>query len=581
MIIAPFFSFQSNQDFRYLEDTQLNPAKLKLEGDSIRFEIKGSIPVESSITAKSPRIKLVYFNDSERIDFGILNLSRNFTQYEFSKKVSLKYEPWMLSGTLELHYLQGKKDNSPAVEKKVIAKGLVAPQLMVKLGEVYPDEPIPNVGLYITTGQLNRELEHREVFNFLFDIGSSQIRSNSIFQNEIKRLEKFLQENPNVVSVKITGIQSPEATEGKNSKLGMDRAQNLFKYLRNRYKTFPDSSAVIGSRWNDWFDLRLLLGDYQGVSTQRKDEIYAVLLNKESYLDQSARLKKIPGFSQVERDLFPKLRSAKVEVVSKPRLGLDLEQTTRLLEAMRNPSAANKLSFAEWALAAEASNSLEEKAAIYSKMTEYFRSPLPYNNVAVVRMRQAQRTLDEQSKEILWEEAQRLLAQAIKIEENPYSLHNLGQILALQGMYWESYKKLSEASAGIQNQELIRANESLRGALDILRGDYKLATLRFQHDLEDPKDYFNKGLAYFLLGEYGMATMAFEESVIRGRNFGYGYYGLALVAAESGQKEIALIQLKKAVLSNKQLATRAFMDPVFQDLQQEKEFYLLNVSSEN
>jgi len=302
--------------------------------------------------------------------------------------------------------------------------------------------------------------------------------------------------------------------------------------------------------------------------------MYAVLMSKESYLEQSSKLKRIPGYLQIEKDLYPKLRSVKVELVAKPRTGLDLEQSTRLNAALKNSDSPNQLSFAEWALAGEATQSLDEKAAIYSKMTEYYRSPMPYNNMAVVRMRQAQRTLDGQSKEILWEEAERLLTQAYRIEPNPYSLHNMGQILALRGDYWEAYKKLSEASLGTQNLDFVRANESLRGALDILRGDYKLATLRFDYKFNDPKDYFNKGLAYFLLGDFAKANMAFEESVFLSRDFGYGFFGLAMIAAESGQKEIALIQLKKAIDANTQLATKAYLDPIFQELREEKDFFV-------
>ena len=573
--ILTCFGSNSMPEADYLSNTQLIPQKLKLEGDSVRFEIKGKIPIESNITAKAPRLKLVFYNDQNSLDLGEIALNKTLTHYEFSKKESLHFEPWMLSGILELQYFQGKKMNAPAVEKKAVAKGVVAPQLMAKIGRVFPDEPIPEVGLYITTGQLDREMEQRKTFTFLFDPGTSAIKSNQAFQNEVKKLEDYLKEFPNIVSIQMTGLQSPESSEGKSSRLGSDRAQNLFKQIKNKFGTFPDSAVKVSSRWNDRFDLRLLLRDYEGISTQNKDEMYAVLMSDESYLEQTGRLKKIPGFSQVERDLFPKLRAVKVEIVAKPRIGLNLEQTTRLLDAMQNSSSESKLTFAEWALAGEATNSLEEKAAIYSKMTELFRSPMPYNNVAVVRMRQAQRTLDLQSKEVLWEEAQRLLNQALRIEENPYSLHNQGQILALRGNYWEAYKKLSEASSGVQSQEFVRSNEALRGALDILRGDYKLATLRFQYQFKDPKDYFNKGLAHFLLGDFASANMAFEESVILGRDFGYGYYGLAMIAAESGQKEVALIQLKKAIQSNSQLANRAYLDPVFQELREDRDFFLM------
>ena len=116
-------------------------------------------------------------------------------------------------------------------------------------------------------------------------------------------------------------------------------------------------------------------------------------------------------------------------------------------------------------------------------------------------------------------------------------------------------------------------NESLRGALDILRGDYKLATLRYDYEFTDPADFFNKGLAYFLAGNYGEASLAFEESVIRSRDFGYGYYGLALIAINSGQKEIAMIQLEKAVAANESLYLKAQLDPNFEELRGIPEFF--------
>src|SRR5690606_36886525 len=151
-------------------------------------------------------------------------------------------------------------------------------------------------------------------------------------------------------------------------------------------------------------------------STNRRDELYSILMNQETYAEQAERLKKVPGFSQVSQDLFPTLRASKVEITSIPRSGLHINQPITLKEALSKNDGTNALSFGEWALAAEATQSLEEKAVIYSKMTEFFRSPMPYNNMAVVRMRQAQRTLDRGSQEVLWEEALRLLAQAERIE---------------------------------------------------------------------------------------------------------------------------------------------------------------------
>ncbi len=559
---------------KFLKDAQVIPQKLKLEGDSVRFTVKGTIPVESVLIPKNPKVHVIFKSSTNQLDLGEIDLKRSVSNYGYEKRFALKFEPWMLGSTLELLFFQGKKEIQEPYEQAILAKGIVAPQLMVKLGEVYPDEPIPVVGIFITSGSMDRELVQQEEFALSFGLGSSIFKPTPANVETLKRLDQFLELNPLVQQIKITGIQSPETGEGKSSALGMQRAVSARQILMERVPSIPESEMKTMARWRDWFDLRLLLRDYKGISTNRKDEIYAILTNQESYLEQMDRLKKVPGFSQVASDLYPNLRVAKVEIRSKPRLGLSLEQSFRLKEELANTtSMATNLSFGEWILAAESSQSLEEKAAIYSRMTELFRSPLPYTNIAVIRMRQAQRTLDPGSKEVLWDEALRLLEQANRIEPNPYTYFNQGQILALKGEYWEAYKKLSEAATLTQNEAFIQSNEALRGALDILRGDYKLATLRFDYAFSDPKDNFNKGLAFFLIGDYAKSNMAFEESVVQGRNFGYGYYGLAMIAAAGGQKEIALIQLKKAIQANRQLAEKAFQDPLFEELRESEGFF--------
>ena len=99
-------------------------------------------------------------------------------------------------------------------------------------------------------------------------------------------------------------------------------------------------------------------------------------------------------------------------------------------------------------------------------------------------------------------------------------LHNQGQILTLKVDYWEAYKKLSDASVLSRDLNFLKINESLRGALDVILCDYRLATLRFDYPYSDAKDFFNKGLAYYLAKDYGNSSLSFEESVIADRNYG-------------------------------------------------------------
>ncbi len=557
----------------YLTDSEVTPKKLSYERDTVRFEVSGTIPIESVLVPKNPRVALVFRASENRQELGELPLTKKLAEYSYKESFALPYESWMEGAVLEVLFFQGDKANVSPQEKKEIARGVITTPLMAKVGRVTPDEPIPEVGLFIPTGQVNFELSKIEEYLLLFDAGSSELKMNSRNSTAIAELKNFINENPDVRSIKVTGIQSPEQAEGKSSKLGMDRAFAAQAILDESGLLRSDSIIETNSRWNDWFDFRLLLRDYDQLSTQRKDQYYAILLENGDYQSQATALRKIPGFNQLAADLFPKLRSVKIEIKARPFPGLDQEKSAKLARAIQADSTIEELELVDWAIAGESSPRLEDKETIYSKMTELFRSAIPYTNLAVVKMRMAQRTLDIDKKEKLWDEAEWLLSRASFIESTPYVLHNQGQIMALRGDFWPAYKKLSDASVMTKDQDFLRKNEGLRGALDIIRGDFKLATLRFQYPYSDPVDFFNKGLAYYLAKDFANASLSFEESVMAGRNYGYGFYGLAMIASQSGQDEVALIQLERAISTSEVLYQKALVDPVFEELREKDEFF--------
>lgn len=134
------------------------------------------------------------------------------------------------------------------------------------------------------------------------------------------------------------------------------------------------------------------------------------------------------------------------------------------------------------------------------------------------------------------------------------------------GDYGAAYLEISKANARAENNpDFQRFNEGKRGALDIIRGDYKLATLRLDKAPETATNMFNKGLAYYLAEEYGQAAIAFEESALSNMEFGYAFYGLALVAAQNNDEERLYENLAKAVQRSPYLKLRAATDLEFKD----------------
>lgn len=561
-LISPPLSGQQQeieQPFKYLANVSLVPSKLRVAQDSIEFSLSGKLPVSSGVLAKQPGLKLWLRSAKDSLDLGPLELTKQSGVDAFQKSVNIPFLPWMEGAVLELQFFEGK--NKVPTEKRILAKGIRALQLMVRMGQYELGESIPEVGRYDFQQKPLPSIPQTKTVYFQFAPGKSDWNPNLGNEEVRKQLVDFLNQNPEIISIQLTGLQSPEQAEGRNSQLGYRRAEVVGQKLLSFFPELDPQQIKTQSRWNNWFDFRILLADYEDLPEATKESYYKVLLSEESFLEKGIQLKSLPDFERVASRLYPKLRVVKVELTAKPYLGLNRAQRIRLQESLR-PVGANRLSYAEWEKAALASQDLEEQASLFASMAKWYDQPGPLLNLAVVRMRQAQQLQDLGSREVLWTEAARLLEAASQSNPNPLILYNQGQLKVLQGEYWEAYKVLSEASVLAKGDaSLASAIDLLRGALDIRRGDYKLSLLRFNVPQLRAEDFFNKGIALFLLGDYLGAGAAFESSVIKGRELGYGYYGLALLAIESGQFDSARLYLEKASLYNPILKEKIRLDP--------------------
>ena len=561
-LISPPVSGQQQeieQPLKYLANVSLVPSKLRVAQDSIEFSLSGKLPVSSGVLAKQPALKLWLKSSQDSLDLGSLALTKQVGVDAFQKNVNIPFLPWMEGAVLELQFFEGK--NKVPTEKRILAKGIRALQLMVRMGQYELGESIPEVGRYDFQQKPLPSTPQTKTVYFQFAPGKSDWNPNLGNEEVRKQLVDFLNQNPEILSIQLTGLQSPEQAEGRNSQLGYRRAEVVVQKLLSFFPELDPQQIKTQSRWNNWFDFRILLADYEDLPEATKESYYKVLLSEESFLEKGIRLKSLPDFERVASRLYPKLRVVKVELTAKPYLGLNRAQRIRLQESLR-PGGSNRLSYAEWEKAALASQDLEEQASLFASMAKWYDQPGPLLNLAVVRMRQAQQLQDLGSREVLWTEAARLLEAATQSKLNPLILYNQGQLKVLQGEYWEAYKVLSEASVLAKGDESLATSiDMLRGALDIRRGDYKLSLLRFKVPQLRAEDFFNKGIALFLLGDYLGASAAFESSVIQGRELGYGYYGLALLAMESGQFESARLYLEKASFYNPILKEKIRLDP--------------------
>lgn len=552
------------------------PEVLQLHRDSVRVTVQGSIPL--SLLNQDSKIYLypeyIYGEGSLRLGEIIAfdgAYTKNLVEAKVDESIVFPYLPGMEKGELILKGVVERKKGVFQAPNKVIANGLETTPLLTRYGQVLSDQPIPTIGIYMVKSF--QEMNHTEIRDFYipFEIGSGQ-KQNPVFQ--VAFTDYLIKGEPGmkINKVVVTGLSSPET---KDNILGLAKKRSDFiseRLKANRsLRNIPVESMY---RSGDWFDLRQLLTDYEGITEEQKEEVYSILLNGNSFAAQLAALQKLQAYKNVSRDLFPKLRSAKVSFeLENTRLN-DLEISAGVFALLNDQKPLEGFGKDHLTYAAQKALKLDEKEAIYKKLAELYPNDHAFNNLGVVYLNMAQRELDLRKKNILIRDAISNLTQANKIKTSSITLHNLGRAYLLREDYFEAYISISEASAleKEETNDFLNHNEGLRGALDILNGDYKLATIRFNRTEENESNFFNKGIAYFLTKDYLAASENFEAAVQADRESGYGFYGIALVAAANGDRVALMENLGKAVERSEFLKEKALQDINFKNYRDEQEF---------
>ncbi|MBW3469728.1 tetratricopeptide repeat protein [Arthrospiribacter ruber] len=551
-----------------LDGISAKPEVLTMHRDSVRVNITGALPLP--LLNKDTKI---YLFPEYRYGEGALRLGE-FVAFDgtytnavqavrLDEKITFPYLEGMDKGVLAIKALVFHKDKVFVPSEKELVPGVSILPLLTRLGQITPNEPIEEIGMYISTDFPGFSTNSERQFSVNFPLGSAQVPGRTLpttLYNFLNRGERGFV----IKKITVTGLVSPETAELSNPTLSGQRAENL----KQRIKNIPAVSHVpveIEERRNDFFDFRMLLRDYGGINTTQKDAYYQILTTDESFESQLAQIRQLSTFRKVSADLFPKLRTAQVKIELENSRFSDAEISASVYKMLKEGEGLEGFTKEHLIFAGQQAKRLEEKEKIYQKLVEIAPSVLAYNNLGVVFLNKAQRELDVRQKNIYISNALSNLREANRIQTNSISMHNIGRAYLLRKDYFEAYVAISEASGleRSETSEFLRVNEGLRGALDILNGDYRLATIRFNRAPESEVNYFNKGLAYFLAEDYRQAMIAFEESALLDRDFGYGFYGLALVAAVSNDEQALIENLQKAISRSEFLRERAMREVLF------------------
>jgi len=587
MVLSACSNLQSIVNKSANQQITVNPDPLVLHGDSVRFDMEATLPqgmMNKNITyVIEPQFEHQNrFQDvNGQIVFDGANVNRKERPQQ-SQNMSFPYREGMENGNLNVvgRVAHKKKDKTATSGSTKVADGVITTSRLARIGQYTGEGEIPMLGMYMGHGYSDlAEIEPTEV-EFFFQQGRSTLRPSEVNSDRGKYLKAFIADNNLTKTVSITGTHSPEGSERINRDLSKNRAQQIELFYRTEMEKYDyrgesqDVQFIIKPVVDDWSDFRILLDDYDGLSDGEKIEYFEIIGGPGDFDSKERAMQRLPTYRRVFNDLYPKLRIAKTEILTAKDKKTEAEISTLSNQIVRGNLTADELTEEEMGYAAALEPSLNSKQRIYEVQAEAYNSPMAHNNLGVVYLNQAGRTASSSEKNDLLNKAIRSFEAANESGRNGYATHNLGQVYLMRGDYQTAYKHFSDASTMSTDGEddFENLNDGIRGAVDILNGDYKLATIRLNNAPENEVNLFNKGLAYLLADDYRNATNAFEESVMVNRDFGYGYYGLAIIAARAENAQVANENLKKAAERSSELKRRAATDLEFRKIRDTSEF---------
>ena len=137
-----------------------------------------------------------------------------------------------------------------------------------------------------------------------------------------ENFDAFLAEKNVTRTVTITGTHSPEGAERINSSLSQNRAEAIQKYYdaqmrKYDYQDMADEiNFILKPVVEDWSEFQEYMADYDGISDEDKAQMMNIINGSGTFEEKEDALHKVPSYNKVFRDIYPKLRTAKTEVLT-------------------------------------------------------------------------------------------------------------------------------------------------------------------------------------------------------------------------------------------------------------------------
>jgi outer membrane protein OmpA-like peptidoglycan-associated protein/Flp pilus assembly protein TadD len=539
----------------------VSPNPLEMHADSVKIAITVNVPekgikkkAKAEITPKlgTYAIGTWYVNGESVTENGTTINFKNGGTATFEQ--TIPYMPEMEAADLVITgkiYKQTKeKDVLP--ETKIADATIITPYLVNKTFKVLYEEDA-----------LVRQFEKSTEATFNFEKGKSDIRATELKDADITALVAWVQaaqSNPKIKinAIEINGYASPDGEVSKNDNLSYDRTATARKAIIAMMKTakltaFMDTNMYKLNKYGEDFDgFKSQLAASTTIAEEDKNLFIRILeMTKDLEQREKEMINLGKSYSELEKDVFPKIRRAMI-VVKYTEFGLTDDELKAA--ASNNP---NSLSVEELLFTAnKLTSDLNEKARIYKVAATNFASDYRTHTNLGAASFQLNKTAEAKSS----------FEKAASLKDNGIAKNNLAATTILDGNRANTKKLITQAKSAFDAKGDASQKTAVnynQGILNIMDAKYSAADASFS------ENSYNKALAQVLSGKADAAKKTLSGLTETAETA----YLKAIIAARSGEGVDAVVaHLKVAISKNAALKEKAAKDREFLKISTEATF---------
>ena len=549
------------------QNLTVDPTPLEVHADTVKFEMTAKLPVKMLKPKKVYQLNTFYtYGTQERqlktVQFREVDYPNSATeQPSVTETYMFPFVEGMERGSLQVQgkALNPKNGNFLETERLGIADGVITTSRLVQ-PSYYAS--------YAPHGYNDQEELIPTNVEFFFDQGRSVFKTSEKNSDRGTKFAAFIAEKNVTRTVTITGTHSPEGKETINSDLSQERAAAIEKWYREEMDKYDYQGMASQIRFiqkpivQDWTGLKNMLASYSGITEAQKSEWTSIINGTGSFEQKEKQLQKLSTYKKVFTDIYPKLRTAKTEVLTvKPKKSRE-QIATMAMQIANGSASADGLSLEEMLYAAANNPSLSEKQKIYEAAAKKNDTYVVHNNLGAVHLQMAMQTSGREMTNHVSTALNHFNISNQK-QANVFAQANMGMALAMQNNLWGAHDALTKAAGMNPNNEVSQGVNGAKGYVEIKVGRYDLAIGSLNRATNRSVDQFNKGLVQLLRKDFRNAQSTLESVISSDRGYVVAHYAAAVAAARQDNENKVIEHLRNAINADSSLKAKAMSDLEF------------------